>query len=150
MSTRFRCVNLLIALHAVVVIIGCGGASPVSPTPLRDTSAASPGLSTSGPSALLPDAPLSQSYTIQFTDVGPDRAEVTTYSEAGFTISAAVANWIAYGYGHPGPSIVFYPPAGETTSGEVTIRAEDGLSLFRFTSVDLYSSITKIPYVITG
>jgi hypothetical protein len=148
MWTRFRCVSLLIALH--VVVAACSGGIPVSPTPLLDTSPGVSLSSASGPSSSLPDAPLFRSYTVQFSDLGPDRAPVTTYTESGFTISAALANWIAYAYGNPGPSLVFETPAGVSTSGEVTIRTEEDLSLFRFSSVDLYSSVTPIPYVITG
>jgi hypothetical protein len=98
----------------------------------------------------VPDAPPFRSYTVQFTGLGPDRAPVTTYTEAGFTFSTALANWIAFGYGNPGPSLVFETPGGTSSSGEVTIRTAEDLPLFRFTSVDLYSSITPIPYVFTG
>ena len=154
MWTRLRGVNLLIALS--VVLAACSGGTAVSPTPLPDTSnAVSPPStsappSTSGPSSEVPDAPLFRIFTVQFTDVGAHRTPVTTYTEAGFTISATLANWMAFGYGHPGPSLVFEIPAGVSTTGEVTIRTEEDLGLFRFTSVDLYSSITPIPYVFTG
>ena len=145
--TRFECVGLLLAL---LVIAACSSGTPASPTPLLDTSAAMSQPSAPGPSSAVPDVPLFRIYTVYFTDLGPSRTPVTTYTEAGFTISTALANWIAFGYGNPGPSLVFETPAGVTTSGEVTMRTEEGLSLFRFTSVDLYSSVTPIPYVFTG
>jgi len=150
MCTRFPRVTLLAAL-AVVFTAACGR-SPLAPTPLLDTSAALSvsRASTSGPLAAAPDAPVFATHTIQFTDVGPDGVAVTTYTEAGFTISAAAASWVAYNYGNPGPSVIFYTPQGVSTTGEVSIRTADGLPLFRFTSVDLYSSLTTIPYTITG
>ena len=130
-----------------VAVAACSGGTPVAPTPLFDTAAVS---RPSTPSAAVPDAPLFQTYTVQFTDLGPDRSPVTSYSEAGFTITPTLANWIVFSNtGNPAPSLVFEAP-GVTTIGEVTIRTAGGLPLFRFTSVDLYSSITPIPYVMTG
>ena len=147
MLTPPRCVNLLITFQIALVAAACSG-TPVSPTPLRETSAAMALASPSGPSfAAPPDAPLLQSYTVQFTGVGPDRTPVTTYAESGFTLSATLADWIAYG---DGSSIVFYTSTDPSMSGEITVRTDEGLSLFRFTSVELYSSLTPIPYVFTG
>jgi len=57
-------------------------------------------------------------------------------------------DWVASGYGAPGPAIVFYSPAGTTLSRQVQVTAAG--STFSFESVDLYSSITPIPYEITG
>jgi hypothetical protein len=148
MWTRFRWVSLLIALHGIIA--ACSSGTPASPTPLLDASAAVTPPSASALSSAVPDTPLFRSYTVQFSDLGPDRSAVTTSTEAGFTISTALANWIAFGYGNPGPSLVFEAPAGPPISGEVTIRTHEDLSLFRFTSVDLYSSVTPIPYVFTG
>jgi hypothetical protein len=148
MCTRLRCLSLLLVIP--VVAAACSSSTPASPTPLRDASAAGARPSTPGSSLALPETPVFRSYTVQFTDVGAHRAPVTFYTEAGFTISPALASWMAFGYGNPGPSLVFETAGGETISGEVTIRTEDELSLFRFTSVDLYSSITPIPYVFTG
>jgi len=68
----------------------------------------------------------------------------TTYSQSGFTVSPTAGNWeIGTAFGNPGPSIVSL-----TFVDEVRITA--GGSLFRFGSVDLYSSILAIPYTITG
>ena len=52
-------------------------------------------------------------------------------------------------YGNPLPSIIFNRSAAQPTiTAAVTITASG--SEFRFQSVDLYSSITTIPYVFTG
>jgi hypothetical protein len=52
-------------------------------------------------------------------------------------------------YGNPAPSIIFRRSAADPTlTAEVQITA--GGSAFGFRSVDLYSSITPIPYTITG
>jgi len=69
------------------------------------------------------------------------------YTESGFTIVSTLSNWIRNGYGNPSPSIQFSGTAAPTI-GEVKISA--GGASFRFASVDLYSSITQIPYVFTG
>jgi hypothetical protein len=69
---------------------------------------------------------------------------VSTYSESGFTVLATSGNWTVDGYGNPGPSIIFE----STAAGAIQVTA--GGAAFSFTSVDLYSSITKIPYTITG
>jgi hypothetical protein len=69
---------------------------------------------------------------------------VSTYSESGFTALATSGNWTVDGYGNPGPSIIFE----STATGTIQVTA--GGAAFSFTSVDLYSSITKIPYTITG
>lgn len=52
------------------------------------------------------------------------------------------------GYGRPAPFIGFMSDAGVTTAGEIRVTAAAGK--FAFQSVDLYSSTTPIPYVITG
>ncbi|HJZ74238.1 MAG TPA: hypothetical protein VKE51_21015 [Vicinamibacterales bacterium] len=76
-------------------------------------------------------------------------AAVGNYTESGFTISATPGNWIALTtYGNPAPFIEFFVDAGSVT-GQVAVFA-DGHTPFRFQSVDLYSSVTRIPYDITG
>jgi hypothetical protein len=148
MCTRLYRISLVVTV--ALLATACSGATPMSPTPLVDTSAGVSLRSAPGPVAASPDDALFQTYTVQFTDIGPDRAPVTTYTESGFSISTALADWIAFGYGHPGPSLVFYATQGTSMEGEVTVRTDEGLPLFRFTSVDLYSSVTPIPYVFTG
>ena len=85
---------------------------------------------------------------IGFNALTNNGSPVSSYSESGFSISAASASWQAVTtYGHPAPFIEFPAPAGTTVAGEVRVSA-DGAA-FSFTSVDLYSS-TAISYVIRG
>lgn len=85
-----------------------------------------------------------------FDDLTVHLAPVTTSSMCGFTLRPTTTNWIVWtSYGRPAPSIVFMGPLGATTTGEVVVTSASGLP-FRFESVDIYSSVTPIPYVITG
>ena len=72
------------------------------------------------------------------------------YSELGLTVSPTSGDWLAMtGYGAPAPAIVFNRLAIDPAlTAEVRVTA--GGFVFSFTSVDLYSSITTIPYTITG
>ncbi len=74
----------------------------------------------------------------------------TTYAESGFTVSATLGNWEAdTGFGNPAPFILFNRAEDEPTlTAQIEITA--GGAPFTFSSVDLYSSITPIPYVFTG
>ena len=73
----------------------------------------------------------------------------TTYEDTGVTVAAVSGIWEVFGYGNPGPAVGFQRLAADPTiSAQVQISA--GGSLFRFTSVDLYSSVTNIPYKFTG
>lgn len=80
----------------------------------------------------------------------PNRSAVTTYSESGFTLDTTFGAWMALTtFGNPSPFIQFMRDAGAATSfGEVTVRR--GGATFTFESIDLYSSITTIPYEIIG
>ena len=91
--------------------------------------------------------PPAGTITITFAGLSglPMFSPFSTYSESGFTVSPASGCWKVDGYGNPGPSIVFQAP---TSRDEVRITA--GGSSFTFGSVDLYSSVTPIPYTITG
>jgi hypothetical protein len=74
---------------------------------------------------------------------------MSTYTESGITVVATAGAWQAWtGYGKPAPFITFYGSAGGSTTGQVKVTA--GGSAFNFLSVDLYSSMTTIPYVFTG
>jgi hypothetical protein len=72
------------------------------------------------------------------------------HRESGYVIQPYAGSWsVLNNYGDPAPYIGFTRPASQdTTSGEIRITA-DG-ALFRFASVELYSSITTIPYSLTG
>jgi hypothetical protein len=73
----------------------------------------------------------------------------TTYTACDFTITGTTTNWtVSTNYGRPAPFIQFVAPGGTTTVGEVLVTASR--ATFRFLSVDVYSSTTPIPYVITG
>jgi hypothetical protein len=86
--------------------------------------------------------------TLTFSGLSTNGAAVPLYAEGGVNVSATPANWIAVTtYGNPAPFIEFVSKAEEV--GEVHITA-DGRAPFRFASVDLYSSTTRIPYTITG
>jgi hypothetical protein len=87
--------------------------------------------------------------TISFWDMSTSRTPVTSYSESGFSVVPIEPNWISIlGYGNPAPSLQFETPGGVTTVGRV--RITNGGSPFWLTSVDLYSSVTPIPYVLEG
>jgi large repetitive protein len=75
---------------------------------------------------------------------------VTTYAESNFTVTPTAAQWVALTtFGNPAPFIQFTRTAAQAAiTGEVTIDA--GGATFEFESVDLYSSITMIPYQIIG
>ncbi len=87
--------------------------------------------------------------TIAFGGLLVNGAPFTSYTESGFTVVATAGAWeVRTDYGHPGPFIQFRAADGSSTMGQVTVTA--GASTFRFLSVDLYSSVTTIPYVFTG
>lgn len=96
------------------------------------------------PAGLTPSA----SYTISFSALRENRAAVTIHSESGFTITPVSAQWVAITtYGNPLPSLQFFASGG-TVTGELQVTA-DGAP-FWLRSVDFYSSVTRIPYVIEG
>jgi carboxypeptidase family protein/Big-like domain-containing protein len=86
---------------------------------------------------------------IGFDDLSSHAAAFTSYSVCGFTVTGMTTNWtVSTNYGRPAPFIQFLAPGGTTAVGEVLVTASG--ATFRFSSVDLYSSTTPIPYVITG
>jgi hypothetical protein len=87
-------------------------------------------------------------YTLGFAALTESGAPVTSHAEFGFGVAILSAEWTALGYGNPRPSISYTSPGGVTTTGEIRITA-DGAP-FWFTSVDLYSSTTRIPHVFEG
>jgi len=74
------------------------------------------------------------------------------YTEDGFAVfPGGGADWVKYmGYGKPAPSVVFNrrQNEGETWAG-MFIR-EEFAHPFNFFSIDLYSSITRIPFRFIG
>ena len=97
------------------------------------------------PTGLTPSA----NYTIGFSGLRENRAVVTTYTESGFTITPVSAQWVGITtYGNPLPSLQFFAPAGSTVTGEFEVSAAG--APFWLRSIDLYSSVTRIPYVVEG
>ena len=87
--------------------------------------------------------------TCTFGGLLVDEETLSSYTESGITVLASAGGWQARtGFGNPAPSILFFASAGGAASGQVKVTA--GGSEFRFVSVDLYSSVTTIPYVFTG
>ena len=93
--------------------------------------------------------------TITFEDLVVNGAPFISLVESGFEIrvtgpSLFTRAWEAASLiGKPAPSLVFRVPAGSTTtSGAILLTPDEGA--FRFVSVDLYSSLTAIPYQFIG
>lgn len=88
--------------------------------------------------------------TIGFGGLTTNSETVTTYTESGFTLTTTAASWIALTtFGNPAPFIQFSRAATQSTIvGEVVVTASG--TPFRFEALDVYSSITAIPYEILG
>jgi hypothetical protein len=125
----------ILVAAALAACAACGGPAPNAPA------------STPLPANLFPaSSPGSQ---ITFSGIVSHGAPVSTYTEAGYTVGALGANWVgSTTYGAPAPFIQFMAAPGTTADGRVEITA--GGATFKFTSVDLYASITKIPHTING
>ena len=96
------------------------------------------------PAGLMPSA----NYIVGFSGLRENRAMVPTYTESGFTISAVSAEWVGITtFGNPLPFLQFLASSG-TVTGEIRISAAG--APFWLRSVDFYSSVTRIPYVIEG
>lgn len=121
---------------------GCGGTDSTTGPSTTSTPVTAPRID---PSTIKP----SITYTIGFSSLRENRAPFTDHAESGFDVSVVSAQWMALTtYGNPQPFVEFSGPAGVTTTGELRITA--GGAPFWFNSIDLYSSTTKIPYVIEG
>jgi hypothetical protein len=95
------------------------------------------------------DFVLTSSPGISFDGLTGDGSALGTYSEGGFTVARTVGEWmVKTTYGRPAPFIQFVSPSGPGTSAEVEVTANG--APFKFASVDLYSSITPIPYELSG
>ncbi len=88
--------------------------------------------------------------TIAFGDLSGNGSQFIEYDELGFRVSSGIGSWeVMESYGNPAPAIIFMREADEPDfQGEVEITSNG--SFFSFNSVDLYSSITPIPYTIKG
>ena len=75
----------------------------------------------------------------------------TSYTEAGFTVAPLSGSWlVGENYGHPPPFIFFKHPAAEGATTTASVAITSGGATFRFDSLDIYSSVTPVPYVFTG
>jgi hypothetical protein len=94
--------------------------------------------------------PIVTGTIITFAGLTDGGASFTTYTESGLTVVSTEGDWeVNTGYGNPEPFIQFPSPAeAPTVTAAITVTA--GGALFTFSSVDLYSSLTPIPYVFTG
>lgn len=73
-----------------------------------------------------------------------------SYTEGGATVTPVSGGWTFNGYGNPGPATVFpgFSYGAGTTAGELAVTFGGGL--FTFATVDVYSSVTPIPWEFTG
>jgi hypothetical protein len=133
-------VLITVPASAVNAHIAHGDARPGGPVPGQ------PDMILSGNCTPVSTSPV----TLTFDGLSKNGSAFKGYSQGGFTVSPTFGNWVALAtYGNPLPSIIFNRSAAQPTiTAAVTITA--GGSGFRFQSVDLYSSITTIPYVFTG
>jgi hypothetical protein len=98
-----------------------------------------------GTALLATQAASASAITFQQVPNGP----LSTYTEAGFTASILSGSWSArFDYGNPAPFIQFPSQDIQATIGAIQVTS--GGSPFTFGSVDLYSSLTPIPYEIVG
>lgn len=113
---------------SVVFLAGCGGSNSDDNMTLTDT----------------------KTETIAFGGLSGNGSQFIEYDESGFSISSSLGSWeVMENYGNPAPAIIFMREADEPEfQGEVEITS--GGSVFSFKSVDLYSSVTPIPYTIKG
>jgi hypothetical protein len=91
-------------------------------------------------------AALAANITIDFNGIsGGDWSPFASYSESGFTVSANTGNWLVdLDYGNPLPMIAF------TTETTETFAVTRNGAEFSFNTIDLYSSVSQIPYTFTG
>jgi hypothetical protein len=73
----------------------------------------------------------------------------TSTTTSGYSVLASAASWnVVTTFGNPAPFIQFTNPAGQPPQiGDITISSS---TPFRFGSVDVYASITPIPYTFVG
>lgn len=89
---------------------------------------------------------LASDLTINFGGLyGDEGLPFTSYTEFGFMASAVSNNWIVAPW-EPVP--LFFAQPDQMIAA--TIAVTEGGASFTFRSIDLYSSITTIPYTFTG
>jgi hypothetical protein len=146
-----RTVRLSGAVLIAVVTAACGSSSstPTTPTPSAPTDVTTvPPAPAPAPIPTPAPPAVPGPCSIGFEGFTINGAPFVTHSACGLHIIPGGAWHAVTTYGVPPPFVQFLAPAGSTTTGDVTLQSPDGL--FTFTSVDVYSSTTKIPYEITG
>jgi hypothetical protein len=104
---------------------------------------------TGSPSTPTAPVPVAGTATIGFNGLGNNLSPFAIQRESGHVITPAAGQWVVgTTYGRPAPYILFTRSGPETVSAEIQVIAEG--AAFRFSSVDLYSSVTPIPYVFEG
>lgn len=102
--------------------------------------------------ALAAGAMTAQAAVIGFDGLTGHNEPFIYYNEDGFTVFGAGGEpWVKnIVYGKPAPSVIFNRPAGapDLFAGMI-VRAESTQD-FTFSSIDLYSSVTPIPYRFIG
>jgi hypothetical protein len=89
--------------------------------------------------------------TIDFNGLlGNDGSPFTSYTEFGFTVGPLSGRWlVGQRYGHPPPYIFFKNPS-PTADSTASVEITNAGAPFRFRSIELYSSVTTIPYTFRG
>jgi len=134
MTTRDSVLGLVASLMlAASTACSSAAASPVTPSAIGSATLSVPTIN----------------CTIGFDGFTVHGAGYSGHGDCGLKITATLGNWhVSTTYGAPAPFVQFVTPAGITEHGEITVHSSDGP--FTFTSVDLYSSVTKIPWAFTG
>lgn len=133
---RFMCLPLGAALIAAAAACGAAPTRPAPPSAVPATIFLEPAASPSP-------------CVIGFDELRVHGAAFTALTSCKLDVSVTAASWVAStSYGNPAPFVQFFSPAGTTTAGEITVSGVS--TAFSFTSVDIYSSTTKIPYEISG
>jgi hypothetical protein len=163
MDTRQRlaCARAALMVTAMLVGAACGPDNPLAPDVPAGGGhgaverACTPGAGQSGQMIEIrhrSEGGMGHSVTITFDGLRdkPAHSPFSRYSESGFAVTAPRGRWVILtAYGQSTAAIGFERQATEPTiTGEVVINA--GGAPFTFGAVDLYSSITPIPYTMTG
>jgi len=80
---------------------------------------------------------------------GESGSRFTSYSEAGITVKTESGKWLVEKRGSA-PYIYFLLPRESHAEAKATILVTAGGLPFSFSSADFYSSVTTIPYILTG
>jgi hypothetical protein len=100
---------------------------------------------------LIVGPPGSGTSTVTFTGLaGTNITPFTTHAELGFVVEPVSGPWTVLAtYGRPAPAIQLVNP---TSAADLTgaVRVTAGGAAFRLATLDLYSSVTVIPYTLTG